>query len=125
MSDNKVTLYLLHKDDDNSPDDVIIISQHPDVAGLYRVVYRPGEFARSSYVFVSSYIEVMNYVSDIIRSLDWDVDPFYRLQVSTSMHPSIIYDVADLGCDRNRRRVEDMIATALRTPVTRVPRTEE
>jgi hypothetical protein len=60
---------------------------------------------------------VMSYITDILKSLKYDVDPFDRVQVMTCLHPSVMYSVEDLESGIARRNIEDIIYTALRAQV--------
>lgn len=110
----KATLFLTHA---TNSDDIIMIKEMS--AGLYELTYEPNDSDKHR-TFLLSHIDTMSYISDIMKSLDHDVDPFVHVQVTTAIHPSILYNAADLADSRVRHGVEDMINMALRTPVCRV-----
>lgn len=96
-------------------DDVLTVFQKNDTHFL-TVKYRPGDGSRIR-SFDMSERETMTYLSDIFKSLEYDTDPFDKIQLTTSIHPSVLYEVATLGDKDVRYRMEDMIQDALRANV--------
>lgn len=107
----KTTLYLTHA---TNPDDIIFIKEMS--TGLYEVSYEPND-SKKHRTFLLSHVDTMSYISDILKSLDHDSDPFDHVQVTTAIHPTIMYNAADFVDIRVRHHVEDMVNMALRTPV--------
>jgi hypothetical protein len=63
--------------------------------------------------FYLGHEEAIEYITNILRSLPFDSDPYEHLQVETSIHPTVLYRVSDL-VDRNvRYLIEDMVASAI------------
>lgn len=111
-----VTIFLTTQ---NEGDDIIRISHDDAYRSVNAIEYRANDVS-SSYKFYLSETATMDYLSDIFKSLDRDTDPFINVQVSTVMHPSIMYDVNDLADNDVRWQLEDMILMALRTKIHRV-----
>ena len=99
----------------NAPDDVIRVSRHENHYGVYKVDYKANDVSKMRTFYLAEN-DLMNYFSDIFKSLDKDGDPFVNVQVSTALHPSIMYSVGDFGCPYTRQQVENMIHLAVRTP---------
>lgn len=113
----RVTIFLTRKNDDaTSKDDVISIHRRADICTAFTIKYRPGDGAQTR-VFNMSETDTMTYVSSIFKSLDYDTDPFDKVQITTAIHPSIIYDVPALADSDIRYRVEDMILNTLQARI--------
>lgn len=117
MSTPKVSLFLQKRDASSKHDDVISVFETPDYNEMFRVVFKPGEYTDRRNQFYLSRHLLRDYISDTLRSLCTDSDPFEYVQVSTAQHPSVLYHVADLENPTTRHMIEDMIMTAVRTPV--------
>lgn len=100
-------------------DDVVRICSTPD-ADEYIVSYKPWEYKRVRNEFSLSYMEVLNYVNTIIRSLEHDDDPIDSIQISTAIHPSVMFHLADLETVEIRNIFDDMLRSALRVNVKRI-----
>ena len=117
---NVVTVYITKKDESN--DDIITV-ENEDLHGfVFKVSFRPGEFRNTTNVFYMNRHDTIEYFSSIFKSFSHDVDPFDKVQLSTRMHPSIMYDVIDLEDPDVRWKIEDLIYQALRTEVESVRR---
>jgi hypothetical protein len=101
---------------DGSPDDTIRICETEDSRDLFIVTYRTPDYVNRKR-FIATEHRVLDYVEDIVRSLQHDTDPFEFFQVSTVIHPSIMYHVSDLDSPVTRELVINMIRTAMRTDV--------
>jgi hypothetical protein len=106
-----VTLYLTRNE---GKDDVIRIRCDDDYHSMYEIRYKAND-VKTEHKFFMSESDTIHYLKDIFRSLDVDVDPFVHVQVSTLIHPSVMYSVADLGDHDIRTTIMDMIRTSLRT----------
>ena len=117
----KTTLRFLRHGAGESEDDVINIFSGNSSPDLFRVVYVPGDsssgYRYESYMTRSS---VVDYISDILKAMRYDVDPFDRIQLSTDLHPSVMYCVEDMENVVTRRNIENMLYTSLRCRVIRV-----
>lgn len=119
----KCTLRFLRSGEDEDCDDVIIIRSMAVSPDLFQVTYRPGDTSsRTSYEASMSRSTVMTYVTDVLKSMRYDVDPFDRIQVLTDMHPSVMYSASDMDDVIARKLVENMVYTSLRTRVLHVRR---
>lgn len=118
----KVTLFFIQSvcnTSEHKKDDVIRIfsTSTPD---SYRVVYKPWEHKKVQNEFTMNYMEVLNYINTIIRSLENDDDPLDCIQISTAIHPSILFRLSDLEVVGVRNIFDDMIRSSLRTYVKRI-----
>lgn len=115
MSTNaKVTLFLQRKNKEAKYDDVIEIHDDDEYVEMYKIVYRTPECKTKESVFYMTRSKTLMYISDMLKSLTYDTDPFAFLQVTTRIHPSIQYQVPDLWDSSIRHLIEDMVDTALR-----------
>lgn len=110
----KVTLFLHRKGLGSEHDDVIEIHDDDEYIEMYRIVYRTPECKKKESVSYMTRSKTLVYISDLLKSLTYDTDPFAFLQVTTRIHPSIQYQVPDLWDSSIRHLIEDMIDTALR-----------
>ena len=117
----KTTLRFLRNGETEDRDDVINIYSVASSSDLFRVLYVPGDSA-SHYRYESQMTRsgVLDYVSDILKSMRYDIDPFDRIQVSTDLHPSVMYAVADMDNTIVRKNLENIVYTSLRSRVVRV-----
>lgn len=109
----KVTFYLNRKGLGPKHDDVISIFEDDDYLEMYRIVYRTPELKKKN-VFYMTRSKTMAYVSDLLKALTYDTDPFVSLQVSTAIHPSLQYQIPDLWDSGIRHLIEDMVEMSLR-----------
>lgn len=115
----KSTFYIQRKEGRSSNDDVIRIYENQRYPELYQIVYSTPEWKKEVRFHMGRHL-VGNYINDLLKSLNYDTDPFEYIQVSTSIHPSIMYHISDLENSDVRHLIEDMVATAIRTPIERV-----
>lgn len=116
----KVILFIQKSSASARDDDIISIYETPDYTDMFRIVYRPGEFKERQNQFYMSRHVLGNYISDTLRSLAMDCDPFEYVQVSTAHHPSVLYHTSDLDKRETRHMIEDMIMAAVRMPVEKI-----
>jgi len=125
MNDSKIrmvlnaTLYFIQKGQPKK-DDIIRIYSTPDDTDTYTVTYKPWEYGRIRNQFTLSYMEVLNYINTVLRALENDDDPIECIQISTAMHPSVMFLLADLETVDIRNIFDDMLRAALRTNVKRI-----
>jgi hypothetical protein len=119
----KATLYLQRSTNDTvDNDDIIRIYDDEYHHTMVRVVYSTPELRKDT-EFITSIPEAMLYVRDILKSLPRDSQPFVTLQITTAIHPSILYTVEDLMLDPDTRYlIEDTVESALRHVVVRTHR---
>lgn len=96
--------------------DDIIYFKRTDNPDVIMVTYAPGQ-SRSSYTFYSTVDKTDEYVWDMLRSLELDTDPFYKIQVTPNSAPAIIYEIADLSQRAVRSLIHTSIMRALQTEV--------
>jgi hypothetical protein len=104
----------------NGVKDDILRIYDSDTEGVVRVVMAPGDFKTSSNEFFISSSKAVRLVSDILRSLPYDVEPFEYIQITTELTPSILYHVTDIETSTVRHLIEDVIDNAIHTKVRRV-----
>lgn len=108
----QVTFVVTRKDQGSRGDDRIEVTSFEGDAGLYRVTYKTPEL-RDVKTFVTTESKVADYLEDVLYSLSRDTAPFEYFQVSTHIHPSVMYHIADLYDADMRRLVLNMSADAL------------
>lgn len=114
---NKCTIRFIRKDQTSKKDDVLIIYEDEEFDEMYRIRFRPaGCDAKEFYL---EHGRAVDYVAGILKTLQYDADPFQYVQVDTPMTPSVLYRGDDL-CREVRYAIEDTISVALRRPIGRV-----
>lgn len=112
----KASIYITRTNEPSSGDEKITISETEDSRDLFKVVYKTPEF-RARKAFVTTESRVLDYVEDILESLQHDTDPFEYIQVDTIIHPPILYHISDLDEKGIRKLILGMIQTAMRMDV--------
>jgi hypothetical protein len=115
----KVTLNIQRPNGPSSSDDVIHMYDDDEFHDMVRIVYSTPEWKKSSEFFLPT-VKAMDYIHTTLKTLTHDSQPFEYVQVSTSIHPSVLYHVLDLDDGEVRYLIEDTIEAALRRPVSRV-----
>ncbi len=115
----KIIVRFLRPDQPPQNDDVISISSTE--MNDFSVTFRPGDHGQT-YTTTMTRKNVYNYVSDVLKSMSYDMDPFDRIQLITDLHPSIMYSAQDMETVEVRRIVEDMVYDSLNNVVTSKPR---
>jgi hypothetical protein len=117
---NKCTIRFIRKNEGAKADDILTIYEDEDFAEMYRIVFRPGDFKKTANEFYLDRARALEYVASLLKMLPYDADPFAYVQVDTSIHPSILYNVCDL-IDRDVRYIiEDAVDVAIRRPVEKI-----
>lgn len=114
---NKIEIRLLRKNTDSESSDDILRVYETDSPETFRLTFKPTDYTRRQNEFQYSKHQTMCYISDILKSLAHDIDPFDRIQVTTSTQPAVMYDILDLEEERIRHLIEDMIHRDLGTRV--------
>ena len=96
MSMYTATLHLTRTGKTSSEDDRIIIQHNATYPNLFDVTYSTPEL-KMARRFTVDETKVMDFLSDILESLPYDHEPFEEVQVSTAIHPNILYAVANIG----------------------------
>lgn len=113
----KATIYLQRKTGEG--DDILKIYEDELYVEMYRLVYEAPDIRKKNQFYLSRHL-VGNYISDFLTSLRDDSDPFEYIQLSTVIHPTVLYHISDLERPATRHLIDDMITMAMRTPVEKV-----
>ncbi len=108
----QVTFVITRKDQGTQGDDRIEVFSFDNEPSLYKVVYRTPEL-RNAKTFVATESHVIDYLEDVLYSLSRDTVPFENFQISTCIHPSVMYHVADLYDAEMRRLIVNMSTDAI------------
>lgn len=98
-------------------DDIIQVFDDDEYIEMVRIVYTPGEYTKASNEFFLTRRDAMTYLSNILKSMTSDTDPFEFVELQTAMHPSVMYPIGELEETRTRWLLEDMIDQAIRTNI--------
>lgn len=112
----KATVHLTRDTNHPGQDDVISISEVEDTRDLFSVSFKTPDFTRKK-VFITTEARVLDYIEDILASLEYDSDPFQFVQVHSAIHPAILYHTSDMDDIEIRTRILAMIRMALRMDV--------
>ena len=115
----KVTLNIQRANGPSSTDDVIHMYDDDEFRDMVRIVYSTPEWKKSS-EFYLPISKAVDYIHSTLKTLTHDSQPFEYVQVSTSIHPSVLYHVADLDDCEVRYLIEETVESVLRRPVLRV-----
>jgi len=121
----KATIYIQRRDGhDEKDDDIIRIYDDDEYRDTVRLVYSTPELAKNS-TFYFTIPRAVTYLGDMLKTLRHDSSPFEHVQVTTAIHPSVLYHVSDLDSDEVRYRIEDTVDTVLRRPVFRTKKEKQ
>ena len=109
----KAILHFITKD---NRDDILRIFDDEVHCDLYRVVFKPHDQVGSNEMSLG-YEDLQDYVSTILKSMERDNDPFEYIQVTTMVHPSVMYHVCELENRDIRWHIEDMVFLACRKAI--------
>lgn len=98
-----------------------MVTTHPDSSEIYRIVYLTPEL-QTTKRFLATSSQVLSYVEDILTSMRYDVDPFENIQVSTAIHPIVMYHVSDMDESSTRDLILNMLRDSMRFNTRLVPR---
>lgn len=116
----KATLYIQRTTGRSSDDDDIIkFFEDDEYRDTVRIVYSTPEL-KKAFEFFMTVPQTLQYLSDTLKTLSYDASPFEHVQVSTTLHPSVLYHVSDMDRTEVRHLIEDTVGTALRRPLFRV-----
>ena len=113
------TLTFTKKGERADHDDRIVVRTHPESSEIFQVVYHTPEL-QSAKKFLTGFGGVLDYAYDILTSMRYDTDPFECIQVSTAIHPIVLYHVADLDDSDTRDLIMNMLRDSLRFTTTLV-----
>lgn len=98
-------------------DDQIRVSPYEGSHSIFAVVYKTPDLNRDRR-FLASFSGVLKYVEDILMSMRADIDPFEQIQLSTAIHPTVMFHVSDMDESVNRDIIMNMVGDSLRYEVT-------
>jgi hypothetical protein len=115
----KATVYIQRKNSKGvEDDDVIRFSEDDEFAEMVAITYSSPEMKKDN-TFYLPRSRAMTYLDEVLKSLSHDSDPFEYVQVTTAMHPSVLYHVSDLDCRDIRYLIEDTVESAIARPIHR------
>jgi hypothetical protein len=118
----KVTLFIQRTGGHTvESDDTIQIFEDETHQDMVRVVYSTSELKKNA-TFSLPVSKAMLYIRDTLKSLRHDSMPFEYVQVTTRIHPSVLYHVSDLDDDDIRYLIEDTVESAIRLQVSLTPK---
>lgn len=112
----KATIHFVSKD---NTDDVLRIFDDDNYADIYRVVYNPYGTSTGPNETYLTYRDLQDYFSTILKSLERDSDPFEYIQITTPIHPSVMYHTCELENREIRWSVEDIVFMSCRKTIER------
>jgi hypothetical protein len=116
----KATIYVQRKNSNGvEEDDLIRFYEDSDYQEMVRIKYTSPEVTKDA-TFYLPVSRAINYLDDVLKTFRHDADPFEYVQVSTQIHPSVLYHVSDLDNTEIRHLIEDTVEAAIRRPVRRV-----
>jgi hypothetical protein len=115
----KATIYIQRKNSSSADtDDKILFYEDSDYHEMVRIVYSSPEMRKDS-SFYLTVPRAMGYLDDVLKTFRHDADPFEYVQVSTQIHPSVLYHVSELDCCQVRHLIVDTVEAAIERPVQR------
>lgn len=112
-------IFIVNELDDRNQDDTICIYDTEN--DTFRIVYHCSDYTQRQRQFYLTRHATLNYIEDLLRSMKYDTEPFQYIQISTEMHPSVLYHGIDLEKIAVRRLIIDMIDTAMRHKIESIP----
>jgi hypothetical protein len=95
----------------NEPDEVLKIFKIDD--DTFRCVFQPGDI-RASYSFRLTRYVLLRYLTTTLQAvINDDVDPYEQVQLSTMIHPRILFHVIDLEKEETFDRLWLMLVNSL------------
>jgi hypothetical protein len=111
------SLLFTRKNKSSAHDDRISVYPYEGSHSIFEVVYRTPDLTRDRR-FLASFSGTLQYVEDILMSMRVDVDPFEQIQLSTAIHPSVMFHVVDLEDSFSRDVIMNMVGDSMRFEVT-------
>jgi hypothetical protein len=59
--------------------------------------------------------EVLTYIRNLLCTLEHDTDPYEHVQLTTAIHPAILFHVSDMDKFEVRDKFESLLKRLLRT----------
>jgi hypothetical protein len=113
---SKVTIRMVYEGKGTEKDDIIRIYEDEEYEEMFRVLYTPSGAKKASQFFFTR-SKVLDYISDLIISLEYDTDSCDWVQVDTVIHPSVMYHVSDLANSSIRHHLVNGAESAMRANV--------
>jgi len=102
---------------DKEPDEILKI--YKINSDLFRCVFYPGDLPYS-YSFRVNRSFLMDYVRTTLGSVvNDDVDPYHQVQLTTMIHPRILFHVMDLTNDETYERLQEMFTESVNLPIVK------
>lgn len=121
----KATLYVQRNNGKGQEDDDIIrIYDDDEYRDTVRIVYSTPELAKNA-TFYFTVSAATRYIHDMLKTFTHDSQPFEYVQVSTQIHPSILYHVSDLDDSEVRYLIVDTVEDAIRRPIFRTKKEKQ
>lgn len=114
-----VRLVFIRNNQGADHDDNIKISSIDNCPEMFNIAYMSPEY-RKERRFMACYSSALQYIEDILVSLEYDTEPFELVQLMTAVHPSVLIHVADLSDNSVRRLLMNQIRDAMRFNITAV-----
>jgi hypothetical protein len=109
-----LTILLTRPDEPPSKDDRITISSTNLHASLFEVTYKDGHLSHANRVkFYGTCDDVIDYVSTVFQSLEYDVDPFDHIQLCFPAYPAVMYNVTEINYPQVHRVIHAMLRHSL------------
>ena len=110
-------LTTLHFIKDREPDEILRIFRKNN--GVFKCVFQPADI-RSTFSFYLDRDMLSEYVLGTLRLIaEDDVDPYHELQISTMIHPRILFHVSELSKEEVSDRAWDMITMSWNPTITK------
>ena len=116
----KVSLRFIRPNVTEDHDDILNIYEDEEFRTMYRLEYQTPEVKGKKYRFYLDERSTLDHVSDILKSMLHDADPFEHIQVQSFVQPSVLYHVSDMDDRSIRWQLEDAVRAAMVRPVLRV-----
>ena len=101
----------------NEPDEILKVFKVG--SNLYKCAFIPGN-VKSSYSFKVTKSQLLDYVDTMLRAVvKDDVDPYEQVQVSTMIHPRILFHVSDMTSLQTVDRAWEMFISVINFPIVK------
>lgn len=105
----KITIWVIRSANQEG-DDTIKFFADDDFSEMIRIVYRTPDIKKVEQQFYLNRADTIEYVEELFTSLTLDTEPFHSIQLSTDMHPSVMFSIADL----NDTMISNMLLSMIR-----------
>lgn len=112
----KATLFIQRKNGEREADDTIKIYDDKMMHDMVQIVYTTPDLDKGKKIFLPISKAIV-YINDVLKSFEYDSDPFEYVQLSTAIHPSVLFHTSELEDRETRYLIQDMMEMAIRQPV--------